>query len=234
MTIALSMTFTLVLLLVLRYYDQIKVVSEEYREAKNLVSGVIVGFKGQLRQHEEKVNDLNKEILLLRSIRISDIKSNKNNLTISDLEKLEQRIEEIQKTNEHPIQEITEIRKLIEGLIENQKDIEKHLETLDERYRGLLPETEAEQIIPVKTNVLQPQLHTTELEILQTLITEGDMSATEIRNRIGRSREHVARLMKKLHEQGLVERDERKRPYKYAASKKIKETEKREVQETSD
>ena len=68
MTVALSMTFTLVLVLILRYYDQITIVSEEYKEAKDLVNAVIIQFKGELRQHDERVDELSKEIMSLRSI----------------------------------------------------------------------------------------------------------------------------------------------------------------------
>lgn len=238
MTVALSMTFTLVLVLILRYYDQIKIVSQEYKEAKDLVKSVIIQFRGEIKRHDERVDELNREIMSIRSLETIERKSERNDLVISEIENLRQKIAEIQRPNEPTMQEITEIQEIIENLIRNQSNVNTHLARLDEQYRGLLPETEAEKIIPVKTIMTQQQLHATELEILQMLITEGSMSAIEIRERIGKTREHVARLMKKLHDQGLVKRDEKKRPYMYAANKKVKKSEeesskKEETQETS-
>jgi len=54
----------------------------------------------------------------------------------------------------------------------------------------------------------------TELEALKAL-KEGLTSAREIEDRLGRSREHTARLMKRLFEKGLVVRDDSKKPYVY-------------------
>ena len=239
MTVALSMTFTLVLVLILRYYDQIKTISKEYQDAKDLVSTIMIGFKGELERRDERIDDLYEEIMSLRSIETKRQRSVNEDLMISNIENLKQRVEEVQKTNEPTIQELSEIREIIEEIVRTQNNVQTHLETLDEQYRGLLPETEAEKIIPVKSRITPPQLHTTELEILQMLITEGSMSAIQIRERIGKTREHVARLMKKLHEQGLVDRDEEKRPYMYAASRKVKKSasessKKEEAQETSE
>jgi predicted transcriptional regulator len=55
------------------------------------------------------------------------------------------------------------------------------------------------------------------------LITEGPKPATEIQRRIGKTREHAARLMRKLYDQGLVLREEDKRPYIYTVSDKVRE-----------
>ena len=40
-------------------------------------------------------------------------------------------------------------------------------------------------------------------------------TSNEIKNTIGRSREHTSRLMKKLYEMNLVERDVKNRPFRY-------------------
>jgi len=49
------------------------------------------------------------------------------------------------------------------------------------------------------------------------LITEKPMTSRDIKDRCGgRSREHVSRLMKKLFDDGFVERNTTKRPYTYS------------------
>ena len=48
-----------------------------------------------------------------------------------------------------------------------------------------------------------------------SLLLEGAKTSREIEVSIGRSREHTARLMKKLYEKGYVRRDTSNKPYKY-------------------
>ena len=55
----------------------------------------------------------------------------------------------------------------------------------------------------------------TELAVLEVLAKEGDKTAPEMRERVRLTREHTARLMKKLYEDGYLERDTRKMPYAY-------------------
>ncbi|MEM4297120.1 MAG: winged helix-turn-helix domain-containing protein [Nitrososphaerota archaeon] len=47
------------------------------------------------------------------------------------------------------------------------------------------------------------------------LLREGPKTSREIEKHIGKSREHTARLLKKLYDEGIVERDVSKRPFKY-------------------
>ena len=54
----------------------------------------------------------------------------------------------------------------------------------------------------------------TEVQILRTL-SEGPKTSTQIKDVIGRSREHTSRLMKALFEHGLVVRNDRNKPYVY-------------------
>ena len=55
------------------------------------------------------------------------------------------------------------------------------------------------------------------IEHVLKLITEKPMTSRDIKDRCGgRSREHVSRLMKKLFDDGFVERNTTKRPYTYS------------------
>jgi DNA-binding transcriptional ArsR family regulator len=51
-------------------------------------------------------------------------------------------------------------------------------------------------------------------EILN-LLADGPKTSREIERAIGKSREHTARLMKRLYDMGYIKRDESMRPYKY-------------------
>lgn len=52
------------------------------------------------------------------------------------------------------------------------------------------------------------------------LITEKPMTSRDIQITIGRSREHTSRMMKKLFEDGLVERDQMTKPFTYKITEK--------------
>jgi len=55
---------------------------------------------------------------------------------------------------------------------------------------------------------------TTELTVLG-LLSGGSVSSVEVQRVLGKSREHVARIMKGLFEAGYVIRDERRKPFRY-------------------
>lgn len=58
------------------------------------------------------------------------------------------------------------------------------------------------------------ELTETEQEILRQLAIR-DCTTTEIQGIVMKTREHTARLLKKLFDEGYIERDENKRPYAY-------------------
>lgn len=58
-------------------------------------------------------------------------------------------------------------------------------------------------------------INSSTIEKILSIIQEGPKTSREIEKRLGMSREHTARLMKRLYEMGYVIRDESKRPYKY-------------------
>lgn len=72
----------------------------------------------------------------------------------------------------------------------------------------------------------------TELQVLTLLANEGPKSAPEIGQVVGRSREHTARLMKKLYEEGYIRRDQTRIPFRYSLVERVKQTFKK--QETKD
>jgi hypothetical protein len=68
------------------------------------------------------------------------------------------------------------------------------------------------------------RLGVTEIEALRLVFEgRGKMSAKEIQQRIGRTREHTARMMNSLYQDGLVERDITARPFSYSITQKGKD-----------
>ena len=66
---------------------------------------------------------------------------------------------------------------------------------------------------------VQPESDYTEKAIMK-LLGEGTMSSVDVREAIKKSREHTARLMKRLFEKGLVTRDDSAKPFVYQLTEK--------------
>lgn len=80
-------------------------------------------------------------------------------------------------------------------------------------------------LAPIRELGTLPSITTpTELQVLTLLANEGPKSAPEIGQMLGRSREHTARLMKKLYEEGYIRRDQTRIPFRYSLVERVKQT----------
>jgi len=62
-----------------------------------------------------------------------------------------------------------------------------------------------------------PNLNSSDMiDVILGLIMEKPMTSHDIQITIGRTREHVSRLMKKIYQDGLVERNSQSKPYAYS------------------
>jgi predicted transcriptional regulator len=121
---------------------------------------------------------------------------------------------EIQGVEENPVDPNLELKQFIEKLVEI-KEPEKQIEVVKE------PE------IVLEKQIFTPNLSNIELVspvnyVLQ-LITNKTMTSRDIQITTKRSREHTSRLMKKLFESGLVQRNTETKPYSYSITEKGKE-----------
>ncbi len=77
--------------------------------------------------------------------------------------------------------------------------------------------------IPLQQGDVLDQLTPTEFDVL-TLIDElGEGSVPELRGKIQKTREHTARLLKKLFDKGFIDRNTNSMPYRYHLRKEIVE-----------
>jgi hypothetical protein len=76
-------------------------------------------------------------------------------------------------------------------------------------------------VIPIKRDKAMASLTETEVAVLEFLASEGPKTAPEIKEKVLLSREHTARLMKKLYEEGYLERETGKLPFRYSVKKEM-------------
>ena len=121
---------------------------------------------------------------------------------------------EIQGIEENPIDPNLELKQFIEKLVET-KEPEKEIEVVKE------PE------IVLEKEISTPNLSNIEpvspVDYVLQLITNKAMTSRDIQITTKRSREHTSRLMKKLFESGLVQRNTETKPYSYSITEKGKE-----------
>ena len=120
---------------------------------------------------------------------------------------------EIQGVEENPIDPNLELKKFIEKLVET-KEPEKQIEVIKE------PEIILEK--QISTPNLSNIEHVSPVNYVLQLITNKAMTSRDIQITTKRSREHTSRLMKKLFESGLVQRNTETKPYSYSITEKGK------------
>jgi predicted transcriptional regulator len=120
---------------------------------------------------------------------------------------------EIQGVEENPVDPNLELKQFIEKLVEI-KEPEKEIEVIKE------PE------VVLEKQVSTPNLSNIEpvspVDYVLQLITSKAMTSRDIQITTKRSREHTSRLMKKLFESGLVQRNTETKPYSYSITEKGK------------
>ena len=83
---------------------------------------------------------------------------------------------------------------------------------------------ESEVVVEVKEEKAKERSHNMNFgsatEYVLRLITEKPMTSRDIQVTIGRTREHTSRMMKKLFEEGLVERNMQTKPFTYKITEK--------------
>jgi archaellum component FlaC len=143
----------------------------------------------------------------------------------------EEQLGAINQTLSQNTQANTNILSGLTGLEAKIKDIEVTQETLKTKMSGVEeqfqkitatpPEIGNEPVIMIKRDKAMAALTDTEITVLEMLSKEGAKTAPEIKERVHLSREHTARLMKKLYEEGYLEREAGKIPFKYSIKKEM-------------
>ncbi len=216
----------------LEYYRQVRRAQREYEKARGIVQDIVLSFNRQLKRESEKLDAI--------AFRVEGnfAKSDSNLIKIQSVESkiapLEQQISFLSKVkpdNTEITEHITPILSGLTDLTSKIRDIESTQESLKIQVAGfneqiqkisVAPsEIKIEPVIPIKRDKAMAALTDTEIAVLEMLSSEGPKTAPEIKERVHLSREHTARLMKKLYEEGYLEREVGKLPFSYSIKKEM-------------
>ena len=200
---------------VLLYYKRISRAYKKYEEARDAVKDIVVSFNSQLRRLEKSFEGVAHKLEFLSVIK-EDITGITEQLRKHEekLRDVTSKVDEALAIREQVLPQIKELNEKINKVIEKQEKMEKRVSKAEE--------IKIEGVIPIRKERALAQLTATELNVLEILASEGQKTAPEIKDRIGLTREHTARLMKKLYEKGYVERDEAKTPYEYSIKEEMR------------
>ena len=164
------------------YYKRIRRAQIEYEGSKDLVRSITFGFTQQLSRFSRTIGSLRQEVLGAHNIASEALKASRDAKEVmregrEETEKISKRVDEAEKVFDSMRQEMQELvsRKVVHAV-----------------------KTEVEAPIPLKQEAVLDMLTQTELVVLTFIEEMGEGSVPEIRKRIGKTREHTARLLKKL------------------------------------
>lgn len=200
---------------ILLYYKRVRKTREKYEEAKDIVKDIVISFNNQLQRLEERVGLVGHKLEFL-SVKTKDVTGITDQLKKYEtrLSDITVKVDTIVGLEEQLLPQIEKINERIDKVVEAQEKMEQRISKPQE--------VKIEGVIPIKRERALAQLTATELRVLEILANEEQKTAPEIRSEIGLTREHTARLMKKLYQKGYVERDEAKTPYAYRIKEEMR------------
>jgi chromosome segregation ATPase len=207
----------------IEYYRVLRKVHREYIKAKEAVEMIVLSFNRQLNRESEKLETLAVKVEAL---------SSKSDRTANELESVEKKVQFVEGKLEpflggerELLTKIEEMDKKVRDVTASHEMLTTKISVIEGRLSQILeaPEARVEAAIPIKREKVLAPLTETEVAVLKMLALEGPKTAPEIKERIRLSREHTARLMKKLYEGGYLERDTQKIPFKYSVKKEMEE-----------
>jgi DNA-binding MarR family transcriptional regulator len=226
MLVVTSVLLVVTVLAVFLYYRRLRVLRYEYERARGVVEDIVVGVDTQFRRQKDRVLYVGEKV---------EAASVENKKVANRIEEYEGRLSEITKAvgdvpliEERVSGQLRAMRNEVEGIKEAQNKVMQKLVEIEKiKQEEYVPEVKIEAAIPIKREKALEPLTETELMVLETIGKEGEKTAPEIREMIGLTREHTARLMKKLYKDGYLERDTHKMPYMYRLKEEMKKILKR-------
>ena len=203
------------------YYRQVRKATREYDTAKGTVEDVVLSFNRELKREANKLE------IVAYKVEGNSAKTEANQKKGEGAEKriasLESQINAISKKDIELPAALAEITSKIQSAEATQEALKTQIATLYDQMQKLTvqPEIRNEPVIPIKRDKAMAALTDTEIAVLEMLAAEGAKTAPEIKERVQLSREHTARLMKRLYEEGYLERETSKIPFKYSVKKEM-------------
>ena len=187
-------------------YQRVVMAQEEYENSKDAVRNISSGFTRQVKRMESELDRIESEALQAKYMANEAMNSGQGtgDATLKGLEK---------------VKELSDRVDTIETSIESMRG---DLQKIASQPR-IVQQVPVNAPIPVEGDNILQQITGTELEVLKMIVDLGEGTVPEIKDVIAKTREHTARLLKKLYEKGYIDRNTSSMPYRYSIRKEIRE-----------
>gem|GEM_PF-665304 len=187
-----------------------------YREARQLLSSMVASLSTRVHQNEVLTKELSEQLQILSAGQARLISQEQT----ADRERLLEYMQDSMTNVRRFIEKVEILQKNLKTMEREFQRIEKHVDEVASVQR--VDTTSQATPVGVVTRDTIATLSDTERGVLELLAT-GPKAAPDIGRLMTKSREHTARLMKSLHEQGFVERETYRQPYEYRLNEKVRE-----------
>jgi predicted transcriptional regulator len=200
-----------------KYTKLLKLAQKEYVNAKNIVKGVVFHFKAQQDKQTNSIERLSLKVNVVRSD-IEDLNK--------DVRNLENRVVQVKSADQQPsteskeiIEQLDQIKKEVKIIVEEQSKLNEQIVFLQTRSQDLKKDKKRGSI---PESLRLTNLTDTERSVLQLIIKKEANTSSDVERKIRKTREHTARLLRKLWQEGYIERDTHRIPYTYSVPENLK------------
>ncbi len=222
---------------------------QEYEKAKDFLEDIVLSFGRELKRESDKFDTMVSKVE--GSYSMADSSYRKAERLENKIEPIETQliaISQTQQTLSHDItanlseniqnntnlkteltSELTGLQAKLQEIVSTQETLKNRITGFEEQIQKLSVASPSQENrteillppVPIKRDKALAALTETEIAVLEMLLREGPKTAPEIKERVHLSREHTARLMKKIYEEGYVEREAGKIPFRYTIKKEM-------------
>jgi len=189
------------------FHQRIKMAQNEYEQSKSTVRDITMGFTRQVTKMETDIDRIEREANSARYMANEALKATQGggDAALKGLEK------------------VKDLSERVDTIEKSIQDMKTDLTRLSAQPRPAPTATRVEAPIPVQGEDIFQQLTETEMEVLEMIVDLSEGTVPEIREKIDRTREHTARLLKKLYDRGFIDRNTSSMPYRYSIRKEIRD-----------
>jgi len=204
------------------YYNQVRKAQKEYKKAREAVGDIVLSFNRELKREANRLE------LVAYKVEGSTTKANASLKKVESIEQkitpIESKVESIAENDENLLSKIAEVDTKTQNIEASHQKLKTRIAELEAQVKRIaeVPEIKRAPVIPIRRDKAMSALTDTEVIVLEMLSVEGPKTAPEIKDRVRLSREHTARLMKKLYEKGYLERETGKIPFRYSIKTEMK------------
>jgi hypothetical protein len=235
--VLLAILFVVTAYTVNEYRNRLKRAQMEYEKARDSVEDIVLSFNRELRREAERIEAVDYKVEGAASRADAGVKRAESleqkvlplEAQVSQLSTQIESMNTASEVNAQTLEKISGVDAKVHELETSQIAIRTKLSGMEEQIQKLstAPEPRGDATlqpmpaIPLRRDKAMAALTETEIAVLEFLAAEGPKTAPEIKEKVQLSREHTARLMKRLYEEGYLERETGKLPFKYSVKSEM-------------